>query len=267
MNIGETSCKSIINSSGIDGVDYAINPYIGCAHGCTYCYARFMTRWYHQGEQWGTFVDIKKGATKCLKKEVEDKKRGVILFSSVTDAYQPIEKKTKLTRNLLKILCEYNFPVEILTKSSLILRDLEVLEKFTDLEVGLTIVSLDDKVRRSFEPLASPICERFETLETFSNAGIPTYAFLGPLLPYISEKGIEELLNKLADKVGRVIVDRLNIKAGNWKTIKNSIKNDFPEILPEFEKASKPDSKYYEDLKRKMIRLLKERAIPYDIVY
>ena len=219
MKIGETTCKSIINKSSIDGVDYAVNPYLGCAHACSYCYARFMTRWYHRGEKWGTFVDVKKNALKCMNKEAPRKKPGIILFSSVTDAYQPAEKKTKLTRNLLKVLTEYDFPVEILTKSSLVKRDLDLLGKFTQSEVGMTIISMDDKVRKAFEPGASNIQDRLKALELFCDAGIPTYAFLGPLLPYISDEELESLLNNIADKVSRVIIDRLNIKAGNWKTI------------------------------------------------
>ncbi len=267
VNIGETTCKSIINTSGIEGVDYAVNPYIGCAHGCTYCYARFMTRWYHQGERWGTFVDVKKNAVECMKREAPKKKHGVILFSSVTDAYQPIEKKTELTRSLLKVLAEYDLAVEILTKSALVKRDIDVLGEFTRSEVGLTITGLDDDVRRVFEPGASPIMERIETLGLFSDAGVPTYAFLGPLLPFLSEPQLEELLNILADKVGRVIVDRLNIKAGNWKPIENTVLKLRPEILPEFKEASREDSSYYDELKNRMRRLLDERAIPYDIVY
>jgi len=267
VKIGETTCKTIINTSGIEGVDYAVNPYIGCAHGCTYCYARFMTRWYHQGEKWGTFVDIKKNAVECMEREAPKKKHGVILFSSVTDAYQPIEKKTELTRNLLKVLAEHDLAVEILTKSSLVQRDIDVLSEFTRSEVGLTITGFDDAVRQAFEPGASSIMERIEVLELFSDSGIPTYAFLGPLLPFLSEPQLEELLNILADKVGRVIVDRLNIKAGNWKSIENTVMNLRPEILPNFKEASKEGSSYYDALKNRVRRLLNDRAIPYDIVY
>ena len=267
MNIGETTCKNIINKSGIEGVDYAVNPYIGCAHGCTYCYARFMTRWYHQGEKWGTFVDVKKNAIECMVREAPRKKNGVILFSSVTDAYQPIEKKTELTRGLLKVLKDYDFPVEVLTKNSLVQRDIDVLGEFTQSEVGLTIISMDDKVRRAFEPRASTIKERLSSLEIFSDNGIPTYAFLGPLLPFISDEEIENLLNNLADKVSRVIVDRLNIKAGNWKSIEETLFVNYPEILPRFKEASKDSSQYYDDLKSRVKCLLNERAIPYDIVY
>lgn len=267
MKIGETICKSIINSSSIEGIDYAVNPYLGCSHGCVYCYARFMTRWYHKGEEWGTFVDVKTNAVECMKKEAYRKKNGVILFSSVTDAYQPIERKTQLTRNLLEVLQEYDPPIQILTKSSLIQRDVDVLEKFSQLEVGLTIISLDENVRKNFEPGASPVSERIETLKKFSELGISTYAFIGPLLPFVSEKDLEGLLNNLVDKVNRVIVDRLNIKAGNWVSIEKTVVENYPEIYDVFKEASETNSKYYGYLRNKIKLMLNDRSIPYDIVY
>jgi DNA repair photolyase len=267
VKIGETSCKTIINKSGIEGVEYAVNPYIGCAHGCTYCYARFMTRWYHKGKKWGSFVDVKKNALECMKREAPRKKHGVILFSSVTDAYQPVEKKTKMTRKLLLVLKEYDHPVEILTKNSLVKRDIDVLSEFTQSEVGLTMVSMDEKIRRAFEPKASTIKTRLDALEKFSDVGIPTFAFLGPLLPYITEEKLEDLLNNLADKVSRVIVDRLNIKAGNWKSIEGTLVAYYPEVLLEFKEALRKNSQYYEELRGRVKNLLDERAIPYNIVY
>ena len=267
MKIGETTCKSIINKSGIEGVDYAVNPYIGCAHGCTYCYARFMTRWYHTKEKWGSFVDVKTNARECLIKEVKKRKKGVILFSSVTDAYQPIEKKYEITHGLLEELVDHDFPVEILTKSSLVSRDIDILEKFDQVEVGLTLTSNDDTVRRAFEPGASPISDRLETLRVFSDAGISTYAFLGPLLPFLSETELEPLLNILADRIGRVLVDRLNIKAGNWKNIEETLMKFYPESLDEFKEASREPSEYYQGLRSKIRRMLDERAIPHDILF
>jgi DNA repair photolyase len=267
MKIGETKCKSIINRSGIEGVDYAVNPYIGCAHGCTYCYAKFMTRWYHKGEKWGSFVDVKKNATDCLIKEVDKRKKGVILFSSVTDAYQPVEKKYKITRSLLEGLVGHGFPVEVLTKSSLVTRDMDVLAKFDQAEIGLTVTSYNENVRRAFEPRASPIADRLKALKHFSDAGIPTYAFLGPLLPFLSEPDLEQLLNKLADRVGRVLVDKLNIKAGNWKNIEGTLLAYYPEILDDFKKASKKQSEYYDNLSIKVRMMLNERAIPFDMLF
>jgi DNA repair photolyase len=267
LKIGETTCKTIINKSGIEGVDYAVNPYIGCTHGCTYCYAKFMTRWYHGGEKWGSFVDVKKNAIDCLTREVNKRKKGVILFSSVTDAYQPVEKKYKITRGLLEKLVEHDFPVEILTKSALVTRDSDIIDKFDHVEVGMTITSNDENVRRAFEPGASPVAERMEALKLYSNMGIPTFAFLGPLLPFLSELELEKLLNVLSDRVGRVLVDRLNIKAGNWNNIEQTLIKYYPEMLKDFKKASKDPSEYYIGLKAKVRRMLDERAIPYDILF
>jgi len=266
VKTAEIKCKTIINPSGIEGVDYAVNPYIGCAHSCVYCFARFMTRWYHKGEKWGSFVDVKKNAVECMKREAKEK-HGIILFSSVTDPYQPIERKRRLTRSLLKTLREYDPPLRILTKSGLVVRDLDIIGEFTKPEVGLTITSGNEEVRRRFEPNASPIRDRLEALEKYSEVGIPTYAFLGPLLPYLSEAGIETLLNSLADKVNRVIVDRLHIKAGNWKPIEETLSKYYPSLVVEFKKASESDSGYYEELRYKMKRLLDARAIPYDILF
>lgn len=267
MKIGETTCKSIINSSGIEGVHYAVNPYIGCTHACTYCYAKFMTRWHHKGEKWGSFVDVKMNAKECLLKDVEKRRKGVILLSSVTDPYQPAEKKYGVTKSLLEVLVDHDFPVEILTKSSLVTRDMALLSRFDEVEVGLTLTAFDEKVRKAFEPGASPIQERLDAMKLFSDAGIPTYAFLGPLLPFVSETGFEELLNRLAESVSRVIVDRLNIKAGNWRNIEATLEKHYPEMLGEFKEASKSSSVYYDSLRGKVRRMLDERAIPHDILF
>lgn len=267
MNIGETTCKNIINKSGISGVDYSVNPYIGCSHGCKYCYARFMTRWYHKREKWGTFVDVKKNAIDCIKKEAPRKKLGTILFSSVTDPYQPIEKKYRITRSLLDCLLEYDFPIEILTKSSLVTRDLKLISDFTNSEVGLTITCNDESIRKAFEPRASSILDRLTALEKFSEIGVPTFAFLGPLLPFLSEVGFDELLNNIASKVGRVIVDRLNIKAGNWKSIEETLEEFYPELVTEFKKASRENSEYYDNLRNRVIWSLEMKGIPYEIIF
>ena len=267
MKIGETTCRGILNRSGIEGVDYAINPYIGCGHGCVYCYARFMTRWYHQGERWGSFVDVKKNAAECLRREAPRKPAGTVLFSSVTDPYQPVERKFKATRCLLEILRDHPFPVEILTKSSLVQRDLDIITEIDEAEIGLTVTFWNDETRRIFEPGASPTQERIETLALFSDAGIPTYAFLGPLIPYLCEEDMDLLLNSLADKVNRILVDRLNIKAGNWGRIKGTLERHYPDQLSVIREASKELSSYYDSLRSKIKLEIGRRAVPADILF
>ena len=101
----------------------------------------------------------------------------------------------------------------------------------------------------------------------FKKAGVETYAFLGPLLPYISEEGIEELLDELAEKAGRIIIDRLNIKAGNFKPIRHALSAHYPDLKPMFESALTSDSQYYLDLKTKVATMCSERGIPYFFCY
>jgi len=266
MRLGEVKCKSILGHSGIGGMDYAVNPYLGCGHACTYCYARFMRRMGHPGEPWGSFVDAKVNAVERLREEAARKPLGKVLLSSVTDAYQPIEKKYELTRECLGVLLDHGFSVDILTKNDLVLRDLDVIERFDDVEVGLTVTSLDDSVRRAFEPGASTIPARLDALKRFTDEGIRTYAFLGPMLPYLSDEHLEDLLNVLADRVDRLIVDRLNIKCGNLPDIRGTLAAHYPDLAPMFEAALASDSDYYRGLRVRVSELCRDRSIPVDLI-
>lgn len=253
--------------SGIGSVDYSVNPYLGCEHGCVYCYARFMSRMGHAGEEWGSFVDVKVNALETLKKEVEKRRKGIVLLSSVTDPYQPVERRFKISRGALEILLEHQFPVIVQTKSDLVLRDLDILQRFEDCEVGFTITSLDDEVRRIFEPRASPIKARLDALRSVSEAGLDTFVFLGPLLPYLCENNLEALLDELAKTVDRILIDRLNIKSGNLSPIRQILSSNYPDIKSEFEYALSPKSNYYSMLKRKLAVMCRIRSIPFDFVY
>ena len=180
MIVKEVYAKTILSKSKVH--DYTINPYIGCEHSCTYCYARFMKRFTGHKEEWGRFVDAKINAARLLQREIEKKKPGRIWISGVCDPYQPIEKKYRLTRRCLEILSKHNWPITVQTKSPLVKRDLKLLGEFTDSEVGLTITSSDENIRKIFEPHASSIKDRIETLEKLHSAGLKTFAMIAPLL-------------------------------------------------------------------------------------
>ena len=267
LRVGERSCKTIMGRSGISSVDYAINPYLGCEHGCVYCYARFMSRMGHVGERWGSFVDVKVNALERLRLEAPRRRKGIVLLSSVTDPYQPLERRFELTRGSLRILLEHKFPISILTKSDLVLRDIDLLQRFDSCEVGLTITSKDDSVRRFFEPGASPVEARLAALRKLSDSGIATYVFLGPMLPYLSDEGLEILLDELAGCVNRVIVDKLNIKCGNMEPIRRILSTYYQDLQPVFESALIDGSGYYRTLKKKLIDECGRRGIPLEIVY
>ena len=267
VRVGEIMCKTLMGKSGIGSVEYAINPYLGCQHGCVYCYATFMRRMGHPGEEWGSFVDVKVNALERLMVEAAKKRKDVVLLSSVTDPYQPLEREREITRGCLEILLEHQFPVSILTKSDLVLRDIDLLKEFDSCQVGFTVTAHDDRVREAFEPGASPVGARLEAIRRLSDEGVVTYAFLGPMLPYLSEEGLEELLDELAANVSHLLVDRLNVKSGNMTAVRRALSESYPDIQPIFEAALKNSSKYYPSLKRKMRGLCDLRGIPYDIIF
>lgn len=139
------------------------------------------------------------------------------MVSSVTDAYQPIEARYKLTRKCLEALLQYQFPVDILTKSPLVLRDLDLIKEFKDVEVGVTITTNDENIRKIFEPKAPSIAARINTLEKLHNNGINTYAFIGPVLPM----NPEALLEKIISYADSIIIDRMNYTSKTLKIYKH----------------------------------------------
>jgi len=203
--VREIEAKSILNVSKIH--DYCVNPYTGCEVGCVYCYAAlFMRRYSGHSEPWGEFVDVKVNAPALLAKQIVKAKRGTIWFASVCDPYQPLEERYALTRRSLEVLVGRNFPVEIQTKSARVRRDLDVIRRIPDVEVGFTIATDDETIAGMFEPRASPIGERVEVLREFKAAGVSTFAFAGPLLPGNPER----LAALLAGAADRVLIDRMN---------------------------------------------------------
>jgi len=215
MSINEVSCKGVLTKSNLPEVDYCINPYIGCMHKCVYCYASFMRRFTgHKDQKWGSFLDIKVNAAEVLgRQRFSKKKKGTILIGSVTDAYQAIERKCGLTRKILEILVDQGFSISILTKSSLVTRDIDLFKRMEDIEVGMTITSLDDRASRIFEAGASLPRERIEALAFLKKSGIKTYAFIGPILPGVTD--LRKILEELEGKVDFVMFESLNLNKAN----------------------------------------------------
>jgi len=203
MIINEIKVKSILSRSKI--YEWVINPYVGCQHACTYCYARFMKRFSGHKEPWGAFVDVKINAAELLRTEITKRKRGKVWVSGVCDPYQPLEAKYALTRKCLEILAQNNWPVIIQTRSPLVLRDIDILKEMPDLEAGLSVTTSDDAVRKLFEPGAPPIEDRIKTLDKLRGAGIKTYAMVAPVLP-----GADGLAELLKGKIDYLLIDRMN---------------------------------------------------------
>ena len=164
-----------------------------------------MKRFTGHQEPWGEFVDVKINAPELLSKEILKKKVGNVWVSGVCDPYQPLEAKYQLTRRCLAILAEHNWPVIVQTRSPLVLRDIDILKNAKNFEVGFSVTTADDSIRKLFEPHAPPIKDRIAALDTLHKAGIRTYAMIAPMLP-----GTEGLIELLQGKVDYILVDRMN---------------------------------------------------------
>lgn len=237
--------KSILTKTQIAGLDYCLNPYVGCSHGCRYCYASFMKRITGHTERWGTFVDVKRNAPQLLEKELRTKPQGKVMISSVTDPYQPLEKKYEITRSCLKVLSGSSMAAIILTKSDLILRDLDLLKRLAAVEVGLTITTDDEKIRYIFEPFSPPLEERIQALQTLKQKGIPNYAFIGPLLP-CNPRRLAEMIAEVTDQV---LMDRINYP---WKVRKIYASHNLLYAL---------DERYYEETSSEVSDLLRSLGV------
>jgi len=260
MRIETLQCKSLLTKSNLPKVDYCINPYVGCGHACIYCYARFMRRFTgHINEKWGDFVDVKVNAPKVLERELSrNPKRKTVLLGSVCDAYQPAEKKYETTRAILKILLKHDFPVSILTKSDLVIRDIDLLKQFSDCSVGLTITTLEEKIARDFEPRSPSPRQRLKALETLRTAGIETYAFVGPILPNLTN--LWQIFSALQGKVKFIMAESLNMRCGNWEDIQKVLAEKYPDLLSIYK--SELGQEYWDQVAEELSELSRKFNIP-----
>jgi DNA repair photolyase len=151
-------------------------------------------------------VDVKVNTVELLRRQLERAKKGTVWISSVCDPYQPLEAKYRLTRGCLEELLKKQLPVNIQTKSKLVLKELDLFQQFKTIDVGFTITTNNERITKLFEPQASPVKERIKALKILHDAGLRTFAFIGPLLP----GNPEELVNHLAGKVDYVYIDKMN---------------------------------------------------------
>jgi DNA repair photolyase len=264
----EISCKSALSKSGLPGLDYTLNPYTGCGHACIYCYAPATLR-YAGPDAWGTFVNVKADIPRILEKEVRTKKRGTIGISTVTDPYQPAEEKYRLTRSCLEVLLAKDFPVCIQTKSALVLRDVDLIRDFHDKEVGFTITTLDDRLSNVIEPGASKPSERLEALRRVSAEGIPTWVFVGPMVPGILDKErLGELLAAVKEAgASHVMLDRLRLKPGLWGRMEPLLMEKAPDIAGACRLALFKNDGTFDALRSDAAQICRELKMTYEINY
>lgn len=199
--------KTIVNkvTSPDLRMEYSMNPYQGCEHGCVYCYARNSHQYwgYGPGQDFEKQVLVKQNAADLLDKTLK-KKTWIpkpIVFSGNTDCYQPIERKLEITRSCLEVMLKHKHPVGIITKNALVLRDLDILKDLAALnliKVNISITTLSEETRRFLEPRTSTIKQRLKAVKTLSENNIPVAVMMAPIIPGINSHEIFPLVKEVA---------------------------------------------------------------------
>lgn len=209
--------------------EFSINPYVGCAHSCKYCYASFMKRFTHHPEAWGEFLDVKHCDKPINLKRIEGKN---VFMSTVTDCYNDFEEEFRITRSILEQLVNADCYLQIVTKNKLVLRDLDLLKRIRHLSVAISVNTLNEKFRSDMD-YASTIHERLETLRELHDNGIYTVLFMSPIFIRLTDwKAIIEMTQ---DFVSEYWFEVLNLRGSFKSTILNYIKTHYPDIYPTYE--------------------------------
>ncbi len=206
-------CRKALSKSGLPDLDYALNPYIGCEHGCIYCYGRCYAP-PHVAERWGELIVVREGIDAVLRREVARVKPGIVGVGTISDAYQPIEEREELTRKCIEVLLKHGFRVSVQTKSSLVARDVDLLRD-PRVDVGITITFIDDTKARIFEPRASPPSDRIEVARYLKSRGIENlWIFYGPVIPGVNddEETFREILSIAKELSSVLYIDALHPK-------------------------------------------------------
>lgn len=252
---------------------WTINPYRGCRHACVYCYARPTHTYYglSAGSDFHSQIFVKTNAASLLRRELSQPtwKGETICLGSATDPYQPAERRYRLSRQLLEVLCEFASPLEIITKSPLVLDDLELLVELNQrtggkVGVNISLVTLDEEKARLLDPGAPAPAKRLEALARLNSAGLTTRLFIMPVLPGITDSPDElEGLVKAGVEAGvaSVVADSLRIARGLEDYYYGFIEQYFPQLLPRYERLyhnrqhSMIISRYKQALKQKIEEL------------
>ena len=216
-SVDKVKASSILTKTSgfMDTYDFSLNPYSGCTFGCVYCYAASFARGMEKRNDWGNWVSVKENALGLLRKQREKLRDKVVYMSSVTDPYQPVEQKTKITRALIKELLLFHAKLVIQTRSPLVTRDIDLLVEFKKrVQVNMTITTDSETVRKEFEPTCPSNSARLRAISETHEAGIPSCITMTPLLPVENAEEFSKTL--LATGVKRFIIQPFHTEKGRF---------------------------------------------------
>ncbi len=263
MQVQLVPVKTFLSKSKIPGIDYAINPYIGCPHNCIYCYAEYMRKFTGHSEDWGQFLDVKQCTVPLKPAQLFHTH---VLLCSATDPYNPYEETYQCTRSLLKQLIYCQARVSILTKSDLVLRDIDLLKQLYQCEVGFSFSSVDESFRQRVEPGAASIEQRIRALRILSEAKINTVVMAAPLFPGISDW--KSIVEKTRPYTNFYRFDGLNLRPGFQKKVISFIAKYYPATLPLYSQIYlKNDFSYWDRLRCDILTHCQAHKIPVEIFF
>ena len=250
--------QDYLTKSNLPASDFVINPYVGCPHGCKYCYARFMKRFTGHKEPWGTFVDMKHCKKPINVKRITGKS---VFLSSVTDCYNPVEANYKITRKILEQIVDVDCELGIATKSKLILRDIDLLKRCKNLKVSMSINTLDEAFKNDMDH-ADSIQDRLFALKELHANGIYTVLFMSPIFPGITD--FKAIIEKSHDFIDEYWFENLNLRGSYKQTILTYIKEHYPQLNDLYKRIYvEGDKKYWVELSVEIEAYCKENHIRY----
>jgi len=271
IQLKEIQCKSALSSCAFSVGSFCINPYVGCGHNCQYCYARYIKKFTGHNEKWGSFIDVRINIVEVLSKQLQLKKdnQKPLFIGTVTDPYQPIEKKYMLMRRILKVLETYENQITIMTKSDLILRDIDLLKTIKNIKTNITINTFNEKWQKLIEPLATPIKNRLEAIKKLRSANIKVCVMIGPYWPFFTD--IEAMFRKFKELgVNELTTESFNSIGGNWDGVEKILKKYYPMVLPKMKEIifnQKKFDEFYNRVGDKLRALSKKYNLPITIYF
>ena len=249
--------KNIMTKSALPVGGYSVNPYVGCTHGCKYCYASFMKRFTGHTEPWGTFLDVKHWPV--IKNS--QKYQGLrVVIGSVTDGYLPQEEQFCNTRRLLEQLKDSGAEILICTKSDLVLRDIDLLKGMEKVTVSWSINTLDEDFKSDMDNAVS-IKRRLDAMKQIYDAGIRTVCFIAPVFPGITD--FEAIFHRTKNQCDLVWLENLNLRGAFKKEILDYIQKKYTNLYPLYDTIyNKGNRSYFHALEEKAEELAKKIQLP-----
>lgn len=258
-----TRVKDYLNKTKLTTLDYVINPYVGCQNKCLYCYAAYMSSFSKHSEEWGEFIDIKRTNKRINIFKIKNKK---VMISTVTDPYNSFEEKYATTRMIMEQLVKSEAFISVVTKSKLVLRDIDLFKKMKHVEVAISMSILDEQVKKKIEPYSSSIQERLDTLKTLKQNGIRTIVFVAPIIPQFTD--FKRIIEVTKDYTDEYWFDKLNLRSSFKTKMFKFIDGEYPIYKSIYDSIyNRKDTQYFDELSDEIEKYCTENNISFKNFY